>query len=146
MLLSAITNLLVSMDCLACLPFRSLLSLKRIEILQETALAGIALNNLFFINEIHGILSQMISFFLTIDFYRPQRSCEGYVFTGVCLSTGGGGLVPGGCLLRGVVGIPACTEADPLRERQLLLRTVRILLECILFFNPCSHSNICGHV
>ena len=23
------------------------------------------------------------------SFYRPQRSCEGYVFTGVCLSTGG---------------------------------------------------------
>ena len=23
--------------------------------------------------------------------YRPQRTCEGYVFTGVCLSTGGGG-------------------------------------------------------
>ena len=22
--------------------------------------------------------------------YRPQRSCEGYVFPGVCLSTGGG--------------------------------------------------------
>ena len=22
--------------------------------------------------------------------YCPQRSCEGYVFTGVCLSTGGG--------------------------------------------------------
>ena len=22
------------------------------------------------------------------DYYRPQRSCEGYVFTGVCLSTG----------------------------------------------------------
>ena len=29
--------------------------------------------------------------------YRPQRSCEGYVFTGVCLSTGG--------------GIPACLAA-----------------------------------
>ena len=30
-------------------------------------------------------------------YYRPQRSCEGYVFTGVCLSTGGGVcLVPGG--------------------------------------------------
>ena len=28
-----------------------------------------------------------------IDFYRPQRSCEGYVFTRVCLSTGEG--VPG---------------------------------------------------
>ena len=39
--------------------------------------------------------------------YRPQRSCEGYVFTGVCLSTGGC-LVPGGG-----VGIPACTEAEP---------------------------------
>ena len=24
-----------------------------------------------------------------INFYRPQRSCEGYIFTGVCLSTGG---------------------------------------------------------
>ena len=39
---------------------------------------------------------------------RPQRSCEGYVFIGVCLSTGGwsapggcrGGLLPG-CLLLG---------------------------------------------
>ena len=32
------------------------------------------------------------------NFYRPQRSCKGYVFTGVCLSTGGGGwcLLPGG--------------------------------------------------
>ena len=26
------------------------------------------------------------------NYYRPQRSCEGYVFTPVCLSTGGGGL------------------------------------------------------
>ena len=30
--------------------------------------------------------------FYTSRFYRPQRSCEGYVFTGVCLSTGGGGV------------------------------------------------------
>ena len=29
-------------------------------------------------------------------------------------------------------GIPACTEADPSPERRLLLRAVRILLECIL--------------
>ena len=40
--------------------------------------------------------------------YRPQRSCEGYVFTGVCLSTGGvpgpGGSAPGGGLLWGVPG------------------------------------------
>ena len=112
-------------------------------------------------------------------YYRPQRSCEGYVFTGVCLSTGGGGpgpreglggvcswggawsqgvwsrgrvcLVPwgvwsqgvwsqGGCLLWGV-GIPACNEADtppPPNERRLWLRTVRILLECILVINSNS--------
>ena len=60
-------------------------------------------------------------------FYRPQRSCEGYVFTGVCLSTGGsagGCLLPGGeCLLRRGVsalgvcvcsgGCLLCTEAAP---------------------------------
>ena len=26
-----------------------------------------------------------------LSYYRPQRSCEGYVFTGVCLSTRGAG-------------------------------------------------------
>ena len=51
-----------------------------------------------------------------------------------CLLLGVGCLVPGGSAPRGV-GIPACTEADPPpRERRLLLRTVRILLECILVF------------
>ena len=63
---------------------------------------------------------------------------------GWCLLLGGGCLVlggswsSGGCLVGGSggawywgVGIPACTEADP-PERRLLLRTVRILLECIL--------------
>ena len=89
-------------------------------------------------------------------FYRPQRSCEGYVFTGVCLSRG--------------VCLSACWDttppgADPPPEqtssweqtppldqtpppprtrhppgpgpppRRLLLRTVCILLECILVFN-----------
>ena len=59
----------------------------------------------------------------------------------------GGCLVPGGCLLQGGAwsgvpgprgclvlggGIPGCTEADLPRERWLLLRTVCILLECIL--------------
>ena len=43
--------------------------------------------------------------------YHPQRSCEVYVFIGVCLSTGGegvrGGPGPGG------FGIQACTQADP---------------------------------
>ena len=77
---------------------------------------------------------------------------------GGCLVSGGtwfqgvpgpGGLLQGGVCFRGVGGawsqgvssqgvcIPACTEADPPEwrppwERQLLLRTVRILLECIL--------------
>ena len=76
------------------------------------------------------------------SYYRPQRSYEGYVFTGVSVCPRGGsapglsapgGSSPGGCLLLGVcslggsapgggvcsrgVGIPACTEADtPLRE------------------------------
>ena len=84
--------------------------------------------------------------------YHPQQSCEGYVFIGVCLSTGGS--APGGiCFLRGVCsggmsapgGVSAprgsapregvCSRgvsALPPRERRLLLRTVRILLECIL--------------
>ena len=97
------------------------------------------------------------------DIYRPQRSCKGYVFTGVCLSTGG-------------VCLSACWDtppeqtppqsrpsqsrhppgadtppqeqthhprsrhspgADTPRSRhppgiQPLLRTVHILLECIL--------------
>ena len=55
----------------------------------------------------------------------------------------------GGCLVRGVsgpggmpdpegVGIPACIEADPPWERRLLLRTVRILLECILVIVKCG--------
>ena len=33
--------------------------------------------------------------------YHPQQSCEGYVFIGVCLSTGG--VCSGGCLLLGGV-------------------------------------------
>ena len=45
-----------------------------------------------------------------------------------CLVLGGSAL--GVC--SGGVGIPACTEADSPRERRLLLRTLRILLECIL--------------
>ena len=108
-----------------------------------------------------------------INFYRPQRSCEGYVFTGVCLSTGGclvlgslfqggawswggvcsggawswGGVcsqgVPGpggsalggawswgGLLQGGVPGPGGCLVETP--PGRLLLRTVRILLECIL--------------
>ena len=32
------------------------------------------------------------TYVMLLYFYRPQRSCEGYVFTGVCLSTGGVGV------------------------------------------------------
>ena len=92
------------------------------------------------------------------NIYRPQRSCEGYVFTGVCLSTGG-------CLPQCMVGYthppPEQTPPEqtpppsrhpradtpqsrhppgadppsrhpPPPEIRPLLRTVRILLECIL--------------
>ena len=38
-------------------------------------------------------------------------------------------------------GIPACTEADtPIRERRLLLWTVRILLECIFVTQPFDYK------
>ena len=43
---------------------------------------------------------------ITLYFYRPQRSCEGYVFTGVCLSTVGGAIPA--CMAG---GIPACLAA-----------------------------------
>ena len=58
----------------------------------------------------------------------------GFLFQGGVCSAGGvcsggvcsaGGVCSGGCLL--------CTEAAP-RQRRLLLRTIRILLECILVF------------
>ena len=113
------------------------------------------------------------------DFYRPQRSCEGYVFTRVCDSVHRGGVLsqhalqvvsqhtlqwgrvcsqgvsaPGGFCSHGVCsgrvpapmggacsggcllwGVPARGVWRPPKSRQLLLRTVRILLECILVQN-----------
>ena len=94
--------------------------------------------------------------------YRPQRSYEGYVFTGVCLSTGGvpgrGVLVPGvpgrgGACSRGVCSQGVCSQGGwlvsqhalrqtPPRERWLLLRMVRILLECILVEISFSFSKL----
>ena len=59
-----------------------------------------------------SIVSLFIGFVLT-NYYKgiflPHVVCEGYVFTGVCLSTRGGGIPV--CLaagLRGGGGIPAC--------------------------------------
>ena len=101
-------------------------------------------------------------------FYRPQRSCEGYVFTPVCLSTGGGlpqhmlGYPPGAGTPQSrhppgtrhpqsrhppgtkhpqeqappgadtPTGAGTSRTRPPPPSRQLRLRTVRILLECIL--------------
>ena len=58
----------------------------------------------------------------------------GRLLWGIC--TGGGGLLPGGCLLWGVSAPGGLVSQHALRqtppqERQLLLWTVRILLECI---------------
>ena len=70
--------------------------------------------------------------------YRPQRICEGYVSTPVCLSTGGSASVHAGIPLPRAdtpplrAGITPPPGADPPPRRRLLLRTVRILLECIL--------------
>ena len=72
--------------------------------------------------------------FISVHHLLPPANvvCEGYVLTSVCLSTGGGVSRP----TPGGVGIPACTEASnpPPCSRRLLMRAIRILLECILVF------------
>ena len=86
--------------------------------------------------------------------YRPQRSCgQGNVFTGVCLSTGGGV-----CLSACWDAIPPLDGEPPLMENPPLdgepppgsrlqhtvyERPVRILLECILVIY-CSCGNCRG--
>ena len=68
---------------------------------------------------------QYASYWNTFLFLPPVvKLGQGYVFTRVCDSVHRGGcLLPRGCLLWG------CVETPP---RRLLLRAVRILLECIL--------------
>ena len=73
-------------------------------------------------------------------FYRPQRSCEGYVFTTVCHSVHRGGLTqymlgyhtPPGTRHPQGPDTPRNQAPPPPASRRLLLRTVRILLECNL--------------
>ena len=53
-----------------------------------------------------------------VNFYRPQRSCESYVFTGVCLSTihvgvGGGGVCLSACWDTTPPGADIPPGADP---------------------------------
>ena len=83
---------------------------------------------------------------MQVGYYRPQtRLGQGNIFRSMCqefCSWGGGGLVPGGCLIWGgawsreVAGpswglLPGgCLAETP--PGRLLLRVVRILLECIL--------------
>ena len=95
-----------------------------------------------------------------VKLFLPPAN-EGYVFTRICLSVHGGGGVSQHALqvsrptprgevegsglgglqahtwgglqahTRGRMGIPACTEASTSPSRWLLLRLVRILLDCI---------------
>ena len=62
--------------------------------------------------------------------------CEGYVFTGFCLSTGGslskGGSLSRGCLCRGGSLSGGLCHRDPTPPLYGNVRAVRILLECIL--------------
>ena len=88
---------------------------------------------------------------LALHIYRPQRSWGKVIFSqaSVILFTGGGCLVlgggllpggvtdPGGSALGGVCSwgwglVPGVPGGDPSPPGQLLLRAVRILLECIL--------------
>ena len=67
--------------------------------------------------------------------------CKDYVFTGVCLSTGGGGAA----WYRGVHGRGVCISPARMLPRQILGDTVnelavRILLECILVMNKFEHE------
>ena len=82
------------------------------------------------------------TFLFSLIYYRPQRCCEGYVFTPVCHSVHGGGLPQ--CMLgyHPPEQTPPQDQPPPGSrqppgsrhppERRPLLRTVRILLECIL--------------
>ena len=68
--------------------------------------------------------------------YRPQRSCEGYVFTPVChsVSRGRGVCLSSACPLEyhPPGSRPPGPGSPPPGKTAALLRTVRILLECIL--------------
>ena len=78
-------------------------------------------------------------------YYRPQRSCEGYVFTPVCHSG------PQGASASVHAGIPPWEQSPPLGadlppeqtppSRWLLLQTIRILLECILVYGMFTLPN-----
>ena len=79
-------------------------------------------------SKFHTIIQIFSLLFQCFFYYRPQRSREGYVFTPVCqsfFSRGGSASVH--------AGIPHGTR-PPQPNRRLLLRTVRILLKCILVF------------
>ena len=91
-----------------------------------------------FVQKLCRLLCCQVTFY-----YRPQRSCESYVFKGVCLSTGGGYLIrytplgPGAPPRPGthppVTRYTPPDQVHPPRDQiRSLLRTVRILLECIL--------------
>ena len=70
-----------------------------------------------------------------LSFYPSAN--EGYVFTGVCLSTAGVSRPrprPRGCPGPGSGGVSQHALRQTPASRLLLLRTVRILLECILVF------------
>ena len=76
--------------------------------------------------------------FVPVSFVPPATKLgQSYIFTGVCDSVQGGGLVRGGCLVGGVcsfLGGGYLVETPP--PGRLLLRAVRILLECIFIYFP----------
>ena len=118
-------------------------------------------------------MTKIVNCFCSINHYRPQRSCEGYVFTPVCHSVHRRGVCLSACWdtippeqappgsrhpleqahPRDQVPLEQTTpppgtrqppeqtppgsrhpssDQEPPPGRRLLLRTVRILLECIL--------------
>ena len=89
-------------------------------------------------------------------YYRPQRSCgQGNVFTGVCLSTGGGRV--SASVHAGMPSPPGTRQTNPPRmetppppgsrlQHMVYERPVRILLECILVWMDISQQFFPGAI
>ena len=81
--------------------------------------------------------------FIRYNFYRPQtKLLKGYVFIPVCHSVQ---RRLGGVQVQAQGGVSQHALRQTIPSRQLLLRTVRILLECILvanYFSPSITNNL----
>ena len=120
-------GLFTSHHCCAQLPILTTVLIKYCEKLYYVVLALIT--RLLLHHYIYEIFYRI--------FYRPQTKFAKVMFLQVSVCPRGGGACSRrGCLVRGVCGHPP--------PRRLLLRAVRILLECILVCAVCTVGRISG--